>query len=114
MILWGGGIEPQVNDAITIASCASKASSAYVGKHFIITIYTYYPDFSGVRAFDLDTGLEIIFKKMVCSGFDKKGKKGYLVTIAAEIKGTKHYRFYGIDSLGQISKEYKELTLTVK
>jgi hypothetical protein len=55
-----GGVEPRINDTMMIASCVSKSSRALLGKKFLITIYTYDPDFTGVRVLDLDTELEVI------------------------------------------------------
>lgn len=115
MILWGG-IEPRVNDAIMIASCVSKSKYALLDKVFTVTMQTYYPDFAGARVFDLDTGLEVIPHKIAMANirYTRYGKRACQLIINAVRTGNLHYRFYAIDSLEQISKEYRDLTLIVK
>lgn len=102
-----------------IASCVSRGSSAPLGKGFLITIYTYDPDFTGVRVLDLDTELEVIPEKIAISSINTQnyfntGKRGCQLIIRAVKKGNFHYRFHITDSLGRVSKDYKDLTLRVK
>ena len=116
---WGGRIEPRINDTMMIASCASRTSSALLGRGFLITIYTYDPDFTGVRVLDLDTGLEVIPAKITMSSthvqtYFNTGKRGCQLVVNAVRKGNLHYRFHITDSLGRVSKDYKDLTLRVK
>lgn len=116
---WGGRIEPRINDTMMIASCASRSSSALLGRSFMITIYTYDPDFTGARVLDLDTGLEVIPEKIGISSINNQnyfntGKRGCQLVIKAVRKGNLHYRFHITDSLGRVSKDYKDLTLRVK
>lgn len=101
-----------------IASCASRLSSAYLGKTFTILIYTYDPDFTGARVLDLDTGLEVIPKDIVISStspvYSQYGKRGCQLRVKAVRKGNLHYRFHITDSLGRVSKDYRDLTFLVK
>lgn len=85
----------------------------------MITIYTYDPDFTGARVFDLDTGLEVIPKKIAMSSINNQnyfntGKRGCQLGVEAVRKGNLHYRFHITDSLGRVSKDYRDLTLHVK
>lgn len=81
----------------------------------MITIYTYDPDFTGVRVLDLDTELEVIPERIVISSINfNTGKRGCQLIIRAVKKGNFHYRFHITDSLGRVSKDYKDLTLRVK
>lgn len=102
-----------------IDSCAARSSSVLLGKNFVIIIYTYDPDFTGARVFDLDTGLEVRPKRMAIAtnnnpDYSKSGKKDCRLLIEAVRKGNFHYRFHITDSLGRVSKDYKDLTLLVK
>ena len=42
------------------------------------------------------------------------GKRGCQLAVEAVRKGNLHYRFHITDSLGRVSKDYKDLTLRVK
>lgn len=112
---WGGRIEPRINDTMMIASCAPRTNSVLLGKSFLIQINTYDPDCTGARVLDLDTGLEVIPKRMVMFSTNvNTGNRHCELQIGAVRKGNFHYRFHITDSLGRVSKDYKDLTLLVK
>lgn len=112
---WGGRIEPRINDTMMIASCAPRTNSVLLGKSFLIQINTYDPDCTGARVLDLDTGLEVIPKRMVMFSTNvNTGNRHCELQIGAVRKGNLHYRFHITDSLGRVSKDYKDLTLLVK
>ena len=71
---------------------------------------------TGARVLDLDTGLEVIPAKIVISNLvpSNTGKRACRLVIDAVRKGNFHYRFHITDSLGRVSKDYKDLTLLVK